>query len=356
MSSQGANQGGMDQEREKGSGRTLRRRALSAPTLIAFVLAGAFLAFLFTRFDIDLEEVGRNLSESNPLLYGSAMAIYYLSFVARGFRWRVMMKNVEAQRGGEHPVPGLMACSSYILLGWFANSITIFRLGEAYRTYLVSEATGASFSRTAGTILTERALDLFLVFGLLGAAVLFAAATGEIGSFAKFLLIAFGLMAAAGLILLFMRQFGLRLAGRFPVRIQETYQRFHQGALLSLKQLPLVSALGLAAWACEVARLYFVVQALGFTLPFSMIVFVSMTHSVLTAIPITPGGLGLSGPGMVGLLMLRLSQTQAVAVALLDRTITYLSIVVFGGLFFIVREARRQLKGSTPVANPEARL
>ena len=356
MSDGGPNQGGMDQESEKGSARTLRRRALSAPTLIAFVLAGSFLAFLFTRFDIDLEEVGRNLGNSNPLLYGSALAIYYVSFFARGLRWHVMMKNVEAQRGGEHPVPGPFACATYILLGWFANSITVFRLGEAYRTYLVSETSGASFSRTAGTILTERALDLFLVFGLLGAAVLFAAATGEIGSFAKFLLIAFGLMTVAGLILLFMRQFGLRLADKFPARIQETYQRFHQGALLSLKQLPLVSALGLAAWACEVARLYFVVQALGFTLPFSMIVFVSMTHSVLTAIPITPGGLGLSGPGMVGLLMLRLSQSQAVAVALLDRTITYLSIVVFGGLLFLGREARKQWKGSRPLVKPEAHL
>ena len=340
----------MDQER--GSATNLRRRALSAPTIIAFVLAGAFLTFLFTRFDIDLDEVRRNLNDSNPLLYGAAIVIYYASFLARGLRWRVMMKNVEAQRGGGNPVPGPLACASFILLGWFANSITIFRLGEAYRTYLVTETTGASFIRTAGTVLTERAMDLFLVFGFLGAAVLFAAATGELGSFAKFLAIAFGLMVVAALVLLFMRRFGLRVASRFPKRIQEAYQGFHQGALLSLRQLPLVSALGLAAWACEVARLYFVVQALGFTLPFSMIVFVSMTHSVLTTVPITPGGLGLSGPGMVGLLMLRLSQSQAVSVALLDRTITYLSIVVFGGLWFLGREARRQWKGSTTLAKP----
>jgi uncharacterized protein (TIRG00374 family) len=59
---------------------------------------------------------------------------------------------------------------------------------------------------------------------------------------------------------------------------------------------------------------------------------------LLSAIPLTPGGLGVVETGVSGLLQLELTVEMAVAVALLDRTISYLSIIATGGVVFAIRQ------------------
>ena len=61
----------------------------------------------------------------------------------------------------------MLYCSELTLLGWFANSVAWFRLGDAYRAYLYHNEQKVSFSRTAGTILSERMLDTALVAAFL---------------------------------------------------------------------------------------------------------------------------------------------------------------------------------------------
>ena len=51
--------------------------------------------------------------------------------------------------------------------------------------------------------------------------------------------------------------------------------------------------------------------------------------------------MGAVEPGVTGLLLLELSRPDAVAVAITDRSITYLSIVFIGGLLFLVRQLMR---------------
>jgi hypothetical protein len=72
-----------------------------------------------------------------------------------------------------------------------------------------------------------------------------------------------------------------------------------------------------------------------------MVLFVALVNAVLTTVPITPGGLGVVEPGIVGLLALSLSQSSAVSTAVLDRSISYVSIVLFGALAFTLRQAWR---------------
>ena len=56
----------------------------------------------------------------------------------------------------------------------------------------------------------------------------------------------------------------------------------------------------------------------------------TLANAMLTTVPITPGGLGIVEPGILGLLTLSLPRSEAVSVALLDRSISYLSIVILG--------------------------
>ena len=58
-----------------------------------------------------------------------------------------------------------------------------------------------------------------------------------------------------------------------------------------------------------------------------------MSNAVLSTFP-TPGGIGFVEPGLTGILLISVASSDAASVALLDRSITYLSILVFGGLAF----------------------
>ena len=313
-------------------------RFLSFPTLLSFALAGVFLLFLVTRFDVDLGKTWESFQASNLLYFVLALLIHYTTFLFRGARWRILLKN--AQGGAPNSVPNTLHCARLILLGWFTNSVTLFRLGDAYRAYAYVEDTGASFPRTIGTILAERALDMALVFLLVVVATMGLVATGT-GASWTFVVLAAALVAVLVGILLSMGLFRSRLARRLPGSLQGAYHRFHEGTVGSFHQVPLATALGLLGWLAEVGRLYFVAEALGFPLSVPLVIFVTLAIAMLTLFPVTPGGLGAVELGATGLLMLSSridTETVAFSIVALDRSISWLSVIIFGAVIFLGRE------------------
>ena len=322
---------------------SLRRRVLSPPTLVSFALALAIIFFLVSRFSIDLGATGETVRRSNPLLFALALLVHYTTFPFRAARWRLLLKNA-----GVVPLPSVAAASRLILIGWFASSVTWFRLGDAYRAYAYAEESGAPLAQSGGTVLAERVMDVLLVFMLLLGGLLLLYADTDLRPSQAFLLIGSGLMAASLGLLVAMQLFWKRLAKLLPRRFQRAYLGFHQGTMRSFRTLPLVMALGLLGWLSEVGRLYLVVRATGLDVGFGLIMFVAVANALLTAVPLSPGGLGIVEPGIVGLLALALPKEQAVSVALLDRSISYLSIVVFGALTLLYHQRVTLRKARAP--------
>ena len=322
----------------------LRGRFLSPLSLVSFVVAGAFLLFLVTRLDIDLGATWESFKDSNLLLFVLAVAVHYTTFIFRGARWRLLLMN--AEDGPKTSAPGTWYCGALILLGWFANSVTWFRLGDAYRGYTYAGDRGGSFPRTMGTILAERVLDMGLVLLLLLSATLILLATGAGTSWVYVGLAA--LMAAfLGGVLLAMGLFRSRLARLIPGPLEAAYVRFHEGTLGSFRrrQLLLVTVLGLLGWLAEIGRLYLVAEALGFPLGAPLVIFITLANAMLTLVPITPGGLGAVEWGLTGLLMLsdRIeTETTAFSIVALDRSISWLSVIAVGALVFLGHEVVRR--------------
>jgi uncharacterized membrane protein YbhN (UPF0104 family) len=317
---------------------SLKRRVLSPSTLVSVALAGAFLAFLVTRFQVDLGATWDLVRGSNPWHLALALLIHYTTFLFRGARWRLLLQNT--QDGGK-AVPGVAYLAQLVLLGWFANSVAWFRLGDAYRAYLYREEQGASFSTTIGTILAERALDTILVVALLLAAVPFlisgddSRAPGTVLALAVALL---GLLGAGLLVMAWARRWLVRW---LPPWLAEGYQRFYAGALGSFRRLPQGALWGLLGWLAEVARLYLVAAALGLDLELALVVFLTLANSLLTLVP-TPGGFGAVESGVAGLAvrLAALPASAAAALVLVDRAISYLSVILVGAVLFLVRQAR----------------
>ena len=322
----------------------------SLPTLASFAIPALFLLFLVTRFDIDLGDTWDRVREGNLGYYLLAIAVYYSSFLVRGLRWRILATNARLDNPAEPRISALH-CGRLILLGWFVNTISWFRLGDAYRAYAFSEDAGASFSRTFGTIVAERVIDVVVVFLLLLVAAGSLVVTGSLRPSPLFLGAGFLLVVSVGVMLLLMRHLGMPVARLLPQRLADAYQRLYEGTMGSFRQLPLIGLLSVVAWLLEVGRLLLVVQALGLSLHAFLVLFVAVASALLTTVPITPGGLGVVEPGAVGLLTLQLSTSEAVSVALLDRSISYLSIIITGGFVFLLRQLRqrRVLKEPPPL-------
>ena len=125
-------------------------------------------------------------------------------------------------------------------------------------------------------------------------------------------------------------------------RLEQAYHRFHRGTLGSFKQLPVLLVLGLVGWLLEMARLYLVVQALDLQITLPLVPVVALGNAILSTVP-TPGGLGAVESGMPALLLLdfNLNLAEAGAVTVVDRSITYASVVVLGGLAFLLRQVLR---------------
>ena len=165
-----------------------------------------------------------------------------------------------------------------------------------------------------------------------------------------------GVIAAAAMViagLAGMRWLSPVIRRFLPKRLLAVYGNFEAAALSSFRPriLPLLTLLTGIVWLLEGFRLYFVIESLGveglhLTLP--VIIFVALASSLLTAIPLTPAGLGVV-EGAVTAVLLALpvaagahpvSRDLAVAVTFLDRTINFWSIVIFGFILYLVSKRK----------------
>lgn len=316
----------------------IKRRVLSFPALVSLALAGVFLAFLVTRFDVNLGDTWNKLKDSNPWLLGSAFVVHYTTFLFRGARWRLLLQNTQEDNS---PTPGVLYCAGLVLLGWFVNAVGWLRLGDAYRAYVYREEQNDSFPRAIGTILAERVLDTILVALLLIVALPFLFETDDRAAWSV-LAVAVILAAGLGGLVAAITWAKVWVLRKMPRWVAQHYERFRAGTLGSFRRLRTVTVLGLLAWMAEVARLYLVVQALDLSLSLPLVIFLTLANSLLTLVP-TPGGVGAVESGVAGLAVRfsTLSSSLALAMVVVDRAITYLTIIVVGFLLFLGRQAFR---------------
>jgi glycosyltransferase 2 family protein len=333
-------------EPEKQPDLSLAHRLRQPRTIISLLLPLLLLG-LFVRSlpGFKLEELPAKIGGANPWLLLAAFAVFYIGFPLRGLRWAILVR----QTG--FPL-SVRDSTEMIFLSWLINCLVPAKLGDVYRAWLLKINSTVSLSRTFGTVFIERILDLFAIVTLGIAAGFVSFRSGLPGDvqivFA--LGVGFVLLLAAGL--LTMRNFGRRIILRLPLphRVIELYDRFEEGvfASIGIRALPRLVVITGLIWATEAMRLYLVVQALGLSnvhLGISGAFFVALSASLLTAVPLTPAGIGFVEGGVVGLLTLvyGVSQTDALAITLVDRAISVLSIIILGSIAYAISPKRRGL-------------
>ena len=325
---------------------SLGRRLRQPRTIISLILPIILLVlFVLALPGFELDQLPGKIASANPLLLLGAFAIFYAGFPLRGLRWALLVRRTGfplTVRDG----------TEIIFLSWLVNCLVPAKLGDVYRAYLLKINSPVSLSRTFGTVFIERILDLFAIVTL-GLAAGFWSFRGRLPPDVQ-VVFAIGVVfvVALALGLLTLRNFGRRIITALPLphKVIEFYDRFEEGvfASIGLRALPRLAILTGLIWATEAMRLFLVVEAFGFPdvhLGISGAFFVALCASLLTAVPLTPAGIGFVEGGVVGLLTIvyGVSQTDALAITLVDRAISVLSIIAIGSVVYAVSSKRKGL-------------
>jgi glycosyltransferase 2 family protein len=332
---------------------SLRRRVINVRT-IASAIFGILLLVLVTRVvfseDFDWGEVVRRIGEANVGFLALAFLAYYATFPVRGFRWRYVL-----ERSGLRV--SFRDATEILYLSWFVNCLVPAKLGDLYRAYLLRGNFGASISRTVGTVFVERVADLIVIAGLALAAGFWSFRGRSRPEIDTIFLIGFAIAITLIVLLIGLRLFGAGVQRRLPVRVAELWGRFQEGSTgaLTARSVPVIIGLTVLIWLLEGARLYFVIRALELPevgLGISASVFVALAAALLTAVPFTPAGVGIVELGIIGVLGLYgIVEEPAAAVALVDRTLTIITVIVLGGILYATSaKVRRAHARSTPIA------
>ena len=331
---------------------SLRRRVVSLPAVVSLLVATGFLLFLVTRFDVDLQVTWQRVRSADLWLLAAAFAVHYTTFLFRGARWRLLLQHSSHMSGDREPVPGVLFCSRAVLMGWFVNSIGWLRLGDAYRAYLYREEYDAAFSGAIGTLLAERVLDVILVaLVLLGAAPFLLGQTGGGSAWALVTSTAGGLVLLLVVLLVSLLRLRTLLLRWLPGWLASPYERFLQGATTIRYKPVQTTALGVLGWVAEMGRMHLVAMALGLDLGPALVIFLTLANSLLSLVP-TPGGVGAVESGVAGLAvrLAGLAKESATALVLVDRFITYISVIIVGAIIFASRPALRRRRQAGPGA------
>ena len=135
---------------------TERKKKFKKTLQVIFpLLLGAFILVWVYR-DFNFQRVGEVLA--HHMNYGwMALSLVFgiLANLFRGWRWKLALKPLD-----EHPKT---ANCIYAIFISYASNLVIPRVGEVTRCGVLSKYDGVSFSKSLGTVVTERMIDSLCV-------------------------------------------------------------------------------------------------------------------------------------------------------------------------------------------------
>ena len=260
------------------------------------LLLGAFILFWVYR-DFSFQRVWEVLT--GGMNYGWILVSLVFGVFAnlfRGWRWKLALEPL-----GESPKA---ANCVYAIFISYASNLVIPRVGEVTRCGVLSKYDGVSFSKSLGTVVSERMIDTLCVGLITGLTLLlqmpvfanFFAETGtnvdryaEVLTSAHFYLIVVCVLAALVLVFFLVRNIALF------AKVKGILQNVWQGivALKDIKQIPLYIIYTVGIWECYFLEFYLAFYAFGFSahlgVSAGLVMFVVGTLAVIVP---TPNGAG----------------------------------------------------------------
>ncbi|WP_129649566.1 lysylphosphatidylglycerol synthase transmembrane domain-containing protein [Peristeroidobacter agariperforans] len=309
---------------------------------------GLSLAALFlwlTLRQVALSDIENALGGADLSYVAAALMALMLGYGLRIQRWRLML-------AGANPTLLWSDCAGPLLASFAANNILPFRVGDLLRAIAFNAKLGTTSGVVFATVFVERLLDLLVVLGMLGSALIILGndATGLVGV-SGIVLIAMAVLVLAVLIfpgivqplVLGLGNCAARLSPRLGQKIIAEVDR----SLATLKHLAggsrmLVLVLwSAAAWLAEGGAFWLTALSLPLLEKPNAGWLALPVSALATLVPSTPGYVGTFDYFTVrAMTALGNDVSYATVYAFLIHAVVWLPPTVGGGFYLILRQQR----------------
>ena len=316
---------------------------MNRKTVIQLVLSlgisAGCLYWLFRR--LDFVALLKTTLSVHPLYYLAACFLLALMFLIRSLRWRILLKPC-----GDCSVKGLYSAN---LIGYMANNILPFRMGEFVRAYAAGQIVRLPATSVLASIVVERVLDglglclvVFLTLLNLEPGHSSQYVSPELMMTSTLMLLA--LFGGVLILLVFLTvwpeevtSLACGLAGRVSPRLarglEQTIRHFTQGlgVLRQMRSLPMLMFYTLGSWAVAYVLHLTFLPALGLGLDPVMAGLALGGANLALTIPAAPGYLGTMQLGQVAAMTLGgAPQDLAIDYSLVGWAVVYFPITAAG--------------------------
>jgi uncharacterized protein (TIRG00374 family) len=322
-------------------------RGLSRKIIIAALFGGLVFAGLALYGDVS--KLRTAASGFSPKAVALGFALAACNYGLRIARWQYYLQCIDVS------VP--LGESAVVFLSGFVMSVTPGKVGEVFKSLLLYESRGVSIARTAPIVIAERLTDLI--------ALVLLTALGSL-AFEHGPIVA---AAGAGVVAVLLAVFAYRPLGEAILGMAERWKPLakiahklreaYEALLTMLRPGPLAlgTLLAFCAWGLECGALFVIAHGFpGVRLPWDAAVFAYSASTIVGALAMLPGGLGVTEAGMTGLLQIlggnSLSKEVATAATILVRLATLWFAVGIGLVALAIfrhqqRKAHAKAAGST---------
>lgn len=292
--------------------------------------------------DVRLAEVWSVLRNAHYGGFAGVCAVTILGFWIRAVRWRYFIQSPRPLRTD--------SLFSATMIGFMANNVLPFRLGEFVRPWALSRREGLSKSMLLATVVVERAIDMLTLLAIFGITLLIhpIAETSEAGRMvqggAKLLLVACAVLTVMVVVAERNRPLALRIIALAPVRVRARVaalaERFLDGFALfrDLGRLVQVFILSFAMFLCFAVALGISMWSLGIQVPWYAGLVMLVVTAIGIMVPAAPGYVGtLNYACIVGLALFEVSKGQSAPFGWFYFFSQWLPITAVG-LYYLNRE------------------
>jgi glycosyltransferase 2 family protein len=298
-----------------------------------FLIAGLFLFLAFRKVDWAL--FSRTIQSISSISFLSLLLLSTFGYFIRALRWKSLLP-------AEEPRAGILSVFLANMAGYLGNSYLPARMGELLRSYLVGKGRSSQVFFVLGTAVVERVVDMLALVTGMAVILLFNPTVPDLlrSAFQGMALIA---VVGLAFLLIFpsVRKWvekGTQLLP-IPVPIRSTLLRAYDHLQMGLRQLRSLRRAGTffaytaIIWILDTIGVMLLASAAGFSLSMPQAFFFLACLGVSSAIPFTPGNIGVyQFVAELVLVPFGLLRSQALAFSLILQAIPYIVVTIWGGI------------------------
>jgi uncharacterized protein (TIRG00374 family) len=263
----------------------------------------------------------------NWLFLPLMLILVTLAYFVRFIKWNFFLRNVDVH------LP--LKENLFVFFSGLSMTITPAKAGEIWKGWLIIEINGENLSKTVPVVIVDRVTDVIGLIILSLTGILYY----KSGIYVLVILL---ILFAAFIVAIKSETISNRLisiletrAGRYSGDIKDMHKTFKKS--LASKYLVGMSLIAVVAWFLECLSIYFVIQGFGQSISLVLSVFLYSFASIVGAISLIPGGLGVAEATLSGFLVVfGFSSSIAVGAALIIRLGTLWYGAILGFLVYMI--------------------